>query len=106
MLNNLVIIESPFKSPDPQTNFLYAKLCLKDSLNRGESPFASHLLYTQVLNDNDDIQRAKGMWAGWEWYAVADLCAVYTDLGLSEGMKMGIEAAEIMGVPIEMRSIK
>lgn len=46
------ILESPY-SGDVDKNIDYAKKCLKDSLDRNECPFASHLLYTQVLNDKD-----------------------------------------------------
>ena len=42
------ILESPY-SGDVEKNIDYAKKCLKDSLERDECPFASHLLYTQVL---------------------------------------------------------
>ena len=51
-----VIIESPY-SPGSPENIEYARRCLFDSLLRGESPFASHLLYTQVLDDTDSKQR-------------------------------------------------
>jgi DNA polymerase I-like protein with 3'-5' exonuclease and polymerase domains len=46
-----VIVESPFAGGF--ANVKYSRECIKDCLNRGESPFASHLLYTQkgVLND-------------------------------------------------------
>ena len=52
----LVIVESPFRSYDAfcyADNITYAMSCVKDSLLRGESPFASHLLYTQggILDD-------------------------------------------------------
>ncbi len=47
-----VIIESPYSGDIPR-NLLYARLCVFDCLNRGEAPYASHLFFTQVLNDND-----------------------------------------------------
>lgn len=81
-----VIIESPFAG-DVKRNIEYAKLCLKDSLNRGEAPFASHLLYTQVLNDEISEERELGIKAGFEWGNVADLRAFYIDYGISPGMK-------------------
>jgi hypothetical protein len=46
----LVIIESPYAG-DPDGNLAYARAALADSLARGEAPFASHLLYPQVLDD-------------------------------------------------------
>ena len=39
----LVIIESPYMG-NVKSNVAYARKCMSDSLLRGESPFASHLL--------------------------------------------------------------
>lgn len=51
-----VVIESPLKG-DYERNTAYARLALRDSLKRGEIPFASHLLYPQTLDDTDEIRR-------------------------------------------------
>lgn len=99
-----VVIESPFAG-DVERNVKYAKLCLADSLKRGEAPFLSHLLYTLVLDDNEPEQRKQGIEAGLEWGKEADLRAVYVDYGISEGMKLGIEAAKKLRQPIEYRRI-
>ena len=50
MQGEFVIIESPFKGNTPAEeaeNIAYAKEVMRDSLYRGEAPFASHLLYPQ-----------------------------------------------------------
>jgi hypothetical protein len=99
-----VIIESPYSGFD--SNRAYLRLCLLDSLNRGEAPYASHGLYTWCLDDNDAEQRAKGMKAGFAWTEKADLCAVYEDFGVSTGMQIGIQNAAAWGIPIEYRKIK
>lgn len=101
-----VIIESPFAG-NTDKNIQYARSCLRDSLMRGESPYASHLLYTQpgVLDDNHPDERKRGIDAGLMWADGADLVAVYTDLGLSDGMKYGISAHQAAGRTIEYRSI-
>lgn len=99
-----VVIESPFAG-DLVRNIKYARLCLKDSLKRGEAPFLSHLLYPLVLDDNDPEQRKKGIQAGLEWGRKADLRAVYVDYGISEGMEMGIKDAQKHKQPIEYRRI-
>ena len=103
----LVIIESPY-SGDVEANVRYARACVRDSLMRGEAPIASHLLYTQpgILNDDVHEERDHGIGAGLAWLRVADLSAVYTDLGISEGMKFGIAAAEDAGVPVQFRTIE
>ncbi len=48
----LVVIESPYAG-DVQANVAYAKRCVADCLRRGESPYASHLFFTQdgILDD-------------------------------------------------------
>ena len=99
-----VIIESPYMG-NLVANVDYARKCLWDSLLRKESPFVSHLLYTQVLDDQIPEEREMGMSRALAWYDTADLCAVYTDLGISEGMKKGMEYAKSIGLTIEKRSI-
>ncbi len=58
-----IVIESPYAG-DVERNVAYARRCLLDSLRRGEAPFASHLLYTQVLNDTIPADRERGISAG------------------------------------------
>lgn len=101
---NRVIIESPY-SGHISVNTEYARQCMADCLKRGESPIASHLLYTQVLADTDPIQRELGMAAGFAWMQVADYVAVYTDLGISDGMKAGIKQAKALGLDVKYRSL-
>lgn len=86
-------------------NVSYAKKCMYDSLMRGESPFASHLLYTQVLDDMIPEERTMGMQRAFEWYRCADLMAVYLDNGVSSGMQRGMEIAEKYRIKIEYRSL-
>lgn len=102
----LVIIESPYAG-DVQRNTEYARAGVRDSLGRGEAPIASHLLYTQpgILNDNDPAERQWGIDAGLAWRAVAELVAVYQDLGVSRGMEYGIRRAEEAGIPVEYRTL-
>ena len=118
-----VIIESPYRALLPaddktpeyvqtlrrqailEENLYYARRCLSHSLAEGESPFASHLLYTQVLDDTVAAQRELGLTQARAWYDVADLCAIYTDRGISDGMKRGIEYANKIGLKTEERSI-
>lgn len=97
----LVIVESPFSSDEG--NIAYAFRCVADSYYRGESPIASHLLYTQFLDDKDPVQRQLGIEAGLAWYRVADKCVVYLDRGVSSGMSTGIVRAIAHGVPVEER---
>jgi len=82
-----VIIESPYGG-DVQKNIEYARACLKDSIQRGEAPIASHLLYTQegVLDDDVPQERELGVGLGFQWLDVCDMHVFYLDLGWSKGM--------------------
>lgn len=106
MSTRLVIIESPYAG-DIERNTAYARACMRDSVNRGEAPFASHLLYTQpgVLDDSKPDERYHGITLGFCWGEKADAVAVYTDHGISEGMKKGITLAEMRGQPVEYRRL-
>lgn len=101
----LVILESPYAGEDIAANITFARACVRDSLSRGEAPIASHLLYTQegILQDNVPEERQWGIDAGLAWRSVAQASVVYTDRGISSGMKYGIAAAEAAGIPVEYR---
>jgi len=106
-LVKLVIIESPYKG-DVERNNRYLRSCIRDCINRGESPYASHRMLTDALNDNDPIERTIGIQAGLAWRNVRQTVyrtpegplddsrkiigfdrvshIFYLDLGWSEGM--------------------
>ncbi len=101
-----VIIESPYAG-DIERNIKYARACLKDSLNRGEAPLVSHLLYTQegVLDDTIKAERRQGIDAGLAWIEAADLHVFYIDYGMSKGMEYARGFAIGLGVKVEYRKI-
>ena len=97
MKKPFVIIESPFSAPTmPELvqNIQYALLAVRHSLNQGEAPYASHLFYTQMLDDNNVAERQNGIKAGLEIGSFAQKTAVYTDFGISNGMEYGLDAAK------------
>lgn len=100
----IVILESPYAG-DVERNVRYARRCMMDSLNRGEAPMVSHLLYTQVLDDTVPSEREQGIAAGLAWRQVAQASVVYEDHGISKGMQHGIIAAQKAGIPVEFRTI-
>jgi len=112
----MVIVESPYAGCGwwPLSvfrrwrNVRYARACVLDCLRRGEAPFASHLLYAQpgILRDGTPSERMRGIQAGLELAKRADLTVLYSDLGMSEGMRLGIEAARVAGRPVETRRLK
>ena len=99
-----VILESPYAG-EVARNIEYAKLCMKDSLMRNESPLVSHLLLTQVLNDTIPSERTLGINAGLAWLDVADKHVFYVDYGWSKGMNWAAKTAADMGKEIEIRRI-
>jgi hypothetical protein len=102
----LVIIESPYAG-DIEANVAYARACMRDSLNRGEAPIASHLLYTQpgILRDEDPAERQWGIDAGLAWRRVAELAAFYVDRGMSFGMRAALETYMAERRPFEERRL-
>lgn len=101
-----VVIESPCAG-EWERNRNYANRALRDCINRGEAPIASHVLlaFSGALDDANPEQRAAGMAAGFAWVECADLVAVYADWGISSGMQAGIDAALQAGKSIEYRRI-
>lgn len=99
-----VVLESPYAG-NVERNLRYARACLLDSLRRGEAPIASHLLYTQVLDDTVPEERALGIGAGLSWHHVADLVVFCVDIGMSRGMRDAWQFAMESGIPIEERRI-
>jgi hypothetical protein len=119
----LVTIESPFApvmGPEAEGlsdqeyaaaiegNVTYARACCHDCLLRGESPYATHLFFTQegMLDDRIPAERELGIASGLDWASRADKTAVYVDRGISPGMRRGIERARTDGREIVYRSLE
>lgn len=101
-----VILETPYAG-DIENNVAYARKCMRDCLLRGETPYASHLLYTQpgVLDDLIPEERNLGIEAGLVWGSFAKKTVVYQDRGISKGMEYGIERAKRENREIEYRNL-
>ena len=105
-----VIIESRFSAPDTEglvRNKKFTIACMRDCFQRMEAPYASHVIYAQshVLDDFVAHERAIGMHAGFLWGDLGEMTVVYTDLGISSGMKAGIDHAIAMGRKVEYREL-
>lgn len=111
-----VVIESPYGTKADGTrctaeevarNLRYLDRCIRDSLALGEAPYASHGFFTSEgrLDDNDPQQRKLGITAGLAWGAAAELVAVYTDHGITAGMRQGIDRHQSNFTKIEYRTI-
>jgi len=99
-----VIIESPYAG-QVQRNKLYLQDCIRDCINLGESPYASHQMLTDALNDLHPEERKQGINAGMPWYEAADAVVVYRDFGISGGMHIGINRAIHLNKPLEYREL-
>lgn len=94
-----VVIESPYAAGTAAgvaRNLRYLRACMAFCLAQDVAPYASHGLYTQpgVLNDQLPEERKKGMRAGFAIGAQLDQRWFFTDLGMTDGMLRGEEAAK------------
>jgi hypothetical protein len=125
------IVESPY-APFTKNDAMLAKVelarneqyvnaCMADAFARGETPFASHAIYTRkndgvkVLDDTIPDERKKGMKAGFDVAGAlflasldhaASICfvrAFYTDRGWTSGMADGMLDAGQRGQRTEKR---
>jgi hypothetical protein len=82
-----VIVETPYAGKSHwriiaffqrTQNRRYARAAVRDSLMRGETPIASHLIYTQpgILRDEIEGERQQGIDAGLAWRGVAESSVV------------------------------
>jgi hypothetical protein len=105
----LVVLESPYALDGQiERNVAYARAAVRDSVtNYGESPIASHLLFTQIgiLDDTIPEQRHLGLSAGFAWIPVCHRLVAYVDFGISAGMQQGINLALEFNKPVVMRRI-
>lgn len=62
-------------------------------------------MLTRALDDDVPEERTRGIEAGFAWRTVAEATVVYEDLGISSGMKYGIEDAQAKRQPIEYRQL-
>lgn len=83
----IVIVESPFAG-NMEENRKYAVDACTDCFRRGEIPFASHLLYPQILDE-----REQGITAGYAFWPSATKIIFYLDYGLSPGMARALKRA-------------
>ena len=101
-----VVVESPYAG-NIDRNLAYARRAIRDALERGEAPIASHLLFTQpgILRDENPDERRLGIEAGFAWMECAELVALYTDYGISAGMQGALERAAALGITTTERKI-
>jgi hypothetical protein len=102
----IALVESPYRASPGLTvagardeearNTRYVRVCMRYAfLKLGVLPFASHALYTLdgILLDYEPFERMLGIAAGLAIGKCAERSLIFMDFGISEGMKLGIEAA-------------
>ncbi|MCK5018258.1 MAG: hypothetical protein KAS32_14470 [Candidatus Peribacteraceae bacterium] len=85
-------------------NLLYAQKCVLYVLKKGHAPFAPHLQYGPVLNEDED--RKLGMDAGNKWLRISDVVMVFADRGISPGMREEMATAREQRIPIQTIKIE
>lgn len=112
---DLVVLESPLKGDVParvpsflrkaverilrERNRHYAFACMREELDIGRAPYASHVFFDQpgLLEDSNTRQRNVGIGVGLLWGSQAQTRTFYTDRGVSAGMLLAKSHAEQLG---------
>lgn len=89
-IKRCVTIESPYAG-DMARNEIYLQRCIRDCLERGESPYASHQMLTGALDDTVLEQRQLGIDAGLAMSSLTHMSVFYVDYGMSTGMVQALE---------------
>ena len=92
-----VFVCSPYRG-DVATNVALARAACREVLRIGDAPFAPHLLYPELLDDDDQEERELGMAAGRTWLVAADEVLVVGPV--SDGMRQEIDEALARGIPV------
>ena len=102
-MRKLVYIASPL-SGDVETNLDFARQACLYAMAQGATPFAPHLLYPQMLDDNDPAQRELGMNMGNQMLALCDELWLCGDV-ISSGMAKERALAEDLDIPVQRISM-
>ena len=95
----LIYVASPYKG-DVQKNIEYAKEACRYVLNQGNAFFCPHLLYPQILDDNNPEERRLGINIGKEFLVKCDELWAFGG-HISHGMFEEIEFAKEIGIPVK-----
>lgn len=84
-------------------NQRYAKELTRQAIRMGYTPITPHLYLTQVLNDNRQQEREKGLELGLDLLNACGTMLVGQRYGITEGMQKEITQAARMCVDIKYR---
>ena len=86
---------------DTKKNVAAAIRCCRFVIREGYMPFASHLIYPQILNDDDPKEREIGTLFGLSFLGLCDEVWIFQDQrGLSTGMAAEEKEAKRLKKPI------
>lgn len=88
-----VYVISPYAG-DTDANAEAAKRYCRYVIKKRCIPVASHLLYPRILKDDDPNERELGLMFGFSLLAVCDEVWVFSERGISEGMRQEIHEAK------------
>lgn len=91
-----VFICSPYAG-DVERNVAMAEILCRLAIDDGVVPFAPHLLYPRFMNDDDPVDRSKGIECGLAFMAACDEIWAYDGAGISNGMEQEMDHAEKIG---------
>ena len=94
----LIYVASPYAG-DIETNIAFAKAACRFVKNEGHAFFAPHLLYPQVLHEDNPADRQLGLAMGKEMLAKCDELWAFGDF-ISPGMAGEMETAAQRGIPV------
>ena len=97
--SKLVYIASPYAGNIGE-NVTFAKKACRYAIHHGVTPVAVHLLYPQILDDNNHSERELGLQLGLQLMERCDELWVCGDK-ISSGMARGIAEANRMNIPIK-----
>ena len=95
----LIFVASPYAG-DVEKNIEYAKEACRHILNEGHAFFCPHLLYPQILDDDNMEERDIGIKMGKEFLNKCDELWVFGN-HISNGMFKEIEFARNKNIPIK-----
>ncbi|MGN1130225.1 MAG: hypothetical protein ACI4Q8_02645 [Ruminococcus sp.] len=98
-----VFICSPYRDNPVTYTELTKEACREVTLNTSYIPLAPHLYFTSFLQDNDPVERNKGIKAGLEWLEQCSAVFVIKfNRKVSDGMLKEINYAKQLKKPIIM----
>jgi hypothetical protein len=98
-----VFICSPYKETAERTiedNIHLAKWMCKKAILEGKAPFAPHLIYPLILDDNDSLCRNIGLEAAKQFLRVCEEIWIPMNMLPSRGMEEEIAEARRCGIRI------